>query len=257
MSNLRSKRVLVPALAVAVTAVGAGAWTAAAQTDDVRGSERDQVVSAVADAVTDGQVTDVETSDDPGEAYDVEVRLPNGSEVDLALNQDLAVVSREDENRDDDDDRDDDRDYDRVLDAGARERAEQAALEAVGSGTMTDVEASDDPGEAYDVEVRLPDGSEVDLALDENFAVVSRVDDDRNDRDDRQETDDDRVLDAGERERAEQAALEAVGSGTTTDVEASDDRDATYEVEVVDADGVEWHVDLDAAFDVVDQRQDR
>ncbi|PRZ14225.1 PepSY domain-containing protein [Nesterenkonia sandarakina] len=172
MSNLRSKRVLVPAIAaVTVTAVGAGAWTAIAQTDDVRGSERDQVVAAVADAVADGQVTDVETSDDRGVTYEVEVRLPDGSEVDLALDADFAVVSREADDRDD--------------------------------------------------------------------------------------NDDDRVPAAGDRQRAEQAALEAVGSGTATDVEASDDRGVTYEVEVVDADGVEWHVDLDAAFDVVDQRQDR
>ena len=256
MSNLRSKRILIPAVAaITVTAVGAGAWTAIAQTDDVRGSERDQVVAAVADAVTDGQVTDVEASDDPGEAYDVEVRMPDGSEVDLALDQDLAVVSREDDARDERDDADDDR----VMAAGDRERAEQAALEAVGSGTVTDVEASDDRGVTYEVEVVDADGVERHVDLDQNFAVVSLKDDDRDDRDERDDAydRDDRVLDAGDRERAEQAALEAVDSGTVTDVEASDDKGVTYEVEVVDTDGVEWHVDLDDAFDVLDQRQDR
>ena len=49
-THLRSKRVLVPAIAaVTVTAVGGGAWAAIAPTDDVRGSERDRVVAAVAD----------------------------------------------------------------------------------------------------------------------------------------------------------------------------------------------------------------
>lgn len=98
MSNLRSKHVLVPAIAaVTVTAVGAGAWTAIAQTDDVRGSERDQVVAAVADAVADGQVTDVEASDDRGVTYEVEVVDADGVEWHVDLD---AAFDVEDQRQD-------------------------------------------------------------------------------------------------------------------------------------------------------------
>jgi len=50
-------------------------------------------------------------------------------------------------------------------------RAEAAALEHTGSGTVTETEAGDD-GAAYGVEVRLAGGSEVEVQLDEQFRVV-------------------------------------------------------------------------------------
>ena len=37
---------------------------------------------------------------------------------------------------------------------------------------MTDAETSDDADHAYDVEVRLDDGTEVDIDLDASFGVV-------------------------------------------------------------------------------------
>ena len=39
-----------------------------------------------------------------------------------------------------------------------RDRVGAAAVEAAGGGTAVDVEASDDRGEAYEVEVRMDDG---------------------------------------------------------------------------------------------------
>ena len=62
---------------------------------------------------------------------------------------------------------------------------------------------------------------------------------------------DDRALSAAERTSAEQAALDAVGGGTVTDLDASDDRGEAYEVEVRKANGTEWDVTLDAAFKVL------
>jgi uncharacterized membrane protein YkoI len=53
------------------------------------------------------------------------------------------------------------------------QRASDAAIAAAGGGTVTDAERSDDPGHAFDVEVRLVDGSEVDVDLDANFGVLS------------------------------------------------------------------------------------
>lgn len=58
-----------------------------------------------------------------------------------------------------------------------RERAEAAALEAVGGGTVTEVEIGDD-GAAYGVEIRLDDGSQVEVNLDESFAVIGTEADD-------------------------------------------------------------------------------
>ncbi|WP_030483903.1 PepSY domain-containing protein [Nocardioides aequoreus] len=179
--NFRSKRVLVPAALTAVLVGGGAVWATTASADDVRGSERDRVVTAALEAVPDGEAAQVETSDDPGEAYEVEVFRADGTEVDLALDADLAVVSRHDDTDDDRDDWDDTRDDrdadDRVLSATERERAEQAALAAVDGGVVTVVEASDDRGVAYEVEVVERDGTEHDVDLDTTYDVVDqRVD---------------------------------------------------------------------------------
>ena len=50
-------------------------------------------------------------------------------------------------------------------------RAIQAALGLTGGGKVVEVDRSDDPGEAYELEV-VRDGREVDVALDERFRVV-------------------------------------------------------------------------------------
>jgi uncharacterized membrane protein YkoI len=58
-----------------------------------------------------------------------------------------------------------------------RSKAEKAALatpEAKG-GTVTDVERSNDADHAYEVDVQLADGTDVDVELDESFSVT-RVD---------------------------------------------------------------------------------
>lgn len=179
IDKLRSKRILLPSIAVvAVLAVGGTAWTATAD-NDVEGDERDRVASAATDAAGGGRAIDVETSDDAGEAYEVEVRLADGTEVDLALDEDLQVVSREtdddgSDDRDDRDDRDDTDADDRVLTAAERASAEEAALAAVGGGTLLDLEASDDPGVAYEAEVLDKDNQEWDVDLDASFTVIDK-----------------------------------------------------------------------------------
>ena len=65
------------------------------------------------------------------------------------------------------------------------------------------------------------------------------------------------MLSTSERAAAGKAATDAVGGGTVTDVEASDDRGVAYEVEVQLPDGTEWDVDLDSAFAVVHKSIDR
>jgi hypothetical protein len=57
------------------------------------------------------------------------------------------------------------------------DRATAAALEHTGGGTVTETESGDD-GAAYGVEVRLADGSQVEVNLDENFKVIGEEADD-------------------------------------------------------------------------------
>ena len=50
--------------------------------------------------------------------------------------------------------------------------ATEAALEATGGGTANSVETDNEDGATYEVEVTKPDGTTVDVRLDENFEVV-------------------------------------------------------------------------------------
>ena len=54
---------------------------------------------------------------------------------------------------------------------GALDRASKVALKEVGGGRVTETEAGDEEG-AYEVEVTKADGSQVDVHLDESFAVI-------------------------------------------------------------------------------------
>src|SRR5262245_19195237 len=53
------------------------------------------------------------------------------------------------------------------------DRATSAALSQTGGGRVTETEAGDD-GAAYSVEVRLDDGSQVEISLDASFKVIGR-----------------------------------------------------------------------------------
>jgi uncharacterized membrane protein YkoI len=68
-------------------------------------------------------------------------------------------------------------DDDRPLSGTSLEKATAAALAHTGGGTVTETEVGDD-GAAYGVEIRLPDGRQVEVNLDENFVVVGQENDD-------------------------------------------------------------------------------
>ena len=55
-------------------------------------------------------------------------------------------------------------------------KAKAAALAETGGGRVTGTEAGDEES-AYEVEVTLPDGNQVDVQLDKSFAVVGSKDD--------------------------------------------------------------------------------
>ena len=68
--------------------------------------------------------------------------------------------------------------HEQVTDRATADRAERAALQAAGPGTVTEVERADEGESGYEVEVRRADGSFVEVSLDRDFGVVSTEDDD-------------------------------------------------------------------------------
>jgi hypothetical protein len=74
-------------------------------------------------------------------------------------------------------------DDDKPLTGSAREKAVAAALAHTGGGTVTETERGDD-GAAYGVEIRLDDGRQVEVVLDENFKVIGEERDDDTGRED-------------------------------------------------------------------------
>jgi len=175
--NALSRKLLIGAAgAVALVAMAAGGGYAITDRDDdnpIPAADRERAEEAALAETGGGTVTDSELDDES--KYEVEVTLEDGNEVDVQLDKDFAVVSSETDGPDDVDDRDDrdDRDDsdDRAISAAERRQAEEAALAETGGGTVTSAEADDRNG--YEVEVTLDDGTEVDVHLDESFAVVS------------------------------------------------------------------------------------
>ncbi len=68
-------------------------------------------------------------------------------------------------------------DDEKPLTGTALEKATAAALDHTGGGTVTETETGDD-GAAYSVEVRLDDGTQVEVNLDQNFHVIGQATDD-------------------------------------------------------------------------------
>jgi uncharacterized membrane protein YkoI len=60
---------------------------------------------------------------------------------------------------------------DHPIEGQALQKAEQAALDETGGGTVTETEVGDEES-YYEVEVTLDDGSQVDVQLDRDFQVV-------------------------------------------------------------------------------------
>jgi uncharacterized membrane protein YkoI len=166
----RTTKLITGAAMVAVL-TGAGVSYAVAQ-DSGAEPIRDPDLQRASDAAiaeAGGTVVGVETDDG---RYEVEVRLDDGTEIDVDLDPDFRVLSTEADRDDDGADRDDDG---AGLDDATRQRVGDAAMAAVGGGTVVGVEP-DDGG--YDVEVRLADGSEVDVDLAADLTVLRTEDDD-------------------------------------------------------------------------------
>lgn len=80
-------------------------------------------------------------------------------------------------------------DDDQPLTGSALDRATAAALAHTGGGTVIETEVGDD-GAAYGVEIRLDDGSVVEVSLDSSFRVIGDAADDDGSGDDAGAADD-------------------------------------------------------------------
>ncbi|MET0990037.1 MAG: PepSY domain-containing protein [Glaciihabitans sp.] len=151
--------------------------------------------SEAALAEVDGTVVEAEKTDELGHSYVVEVRGATGDDTEVALDENYEVVWVEADNDDsatsavtpgtttdetpaatqpgavDADDV--------PLTDAERTSAQDAALAQVGSGTVTDIDRSDDSTHAFEVEVTRDDGTDVDVLLNAEFGVVG-VDEDNN-----------------------------------------------------------------------------
>jgi uncharacterized membrane protein YkoI len=214
-------------------AVGAATAVAADPGDTgLTATDLQQASEAAVDAAGGGRVTDVDVD---GTAYEIEVTRDDGTEVTVLLDADRTVVRTSAEPRDTDDG---------AATATDLQGAADAALEAAGGGRVTDSEADDD-GTGYEVEVTRDDGTEVDVRIGPDLTVLATS---------VEEPDPgDRPLTGTELERAAAAALDAAGGGRVSDTEAEG---SGYEIEVVQDDGTEVDVELDAAFTVLELSRD-
>ena len=123
-------------------------------------------------------------------------------------------------------------------------RAVDAALAETGEGVVTSYEVE---RTGYDVEVRLADGSDVDVDLDADFAVV-RV------RPDTERDDAEQITQPTDLAAAYDAVVAEVAGGTVVSIELDDD--GGYDADVTLDDGSEVEVHLDDASDVVRTERD-
>lgn len=92
----RTTWITTGALAVVVIGAGTGMGLAAAGDDDepLTGSTLDSAVDAALAETGGGTVTETEIGDD-GAAYSVEVRLDDGRQVEVNLDEDFDVIGQE------------------------------------------------------------------------------------------------------------------------------------------------------------------
>lgn len=151
---------------------------------------------------------------------------------------------------------------DDALSASDRQKASAAALAYVGGGAVTDADRGDgDDPFAFEVEVTLPNGTDIDVELDEAFKVTNSppkaadfadpaATPSASESTPSPSADDDQPLTGDTLKKASDAALKATGGGTVTETSGSDDADHVYEVDVDLANGEDVTVELDDAFKV-------
>ncbi|MBA3288842.1 MAG: PepSY domain-containing protein [Acidimicrobiia bacterium] len=107
---MKRTRIIV-GVAVAAVALGTGVSYAVAQSDDdgteqrIVGADLERATAAALASTGGGRVTGTEVGDEES-YYEVEVTLDDGSQVDVQLDRDFAVVGSSADHEDDTSDRD-------------------------------------------------------------------------------------------------------------------------------------------------------
>jgi uncharacterized membrane protein YkoI len=166
---MRRKFVVITGVAAAAVVLGGATVAGAANTlsgDDqpLSGTELQQAGDAALAHTGGGTVTEAEVENGPGSAYEVEVRRPDGSQVEVNLDSSYKVSGVEGPEHDDDS-------SGLALNAADRDKAASAALAKVGQGTVSEVERE---GGAYEVEIRLDNGSEVEVQVGTDFQALNQ-----------------------------------------------------------------------------------
>ncbi|WP_130177081.1 PepSY domain-containing protein [Cryobacterium sp. SO1] len=174
---MKKKTLWITGAAVAAVLVVGGAGLAVADPSGgpFDGSTRDKASTAALDAVGSGTGTDAGSGDDAGSADYSGSPDDSGSTHDSGSSDDSDSANDSGSSDDSDSaDTDDSGDLG-ALSAADRDAATAAALATLPAGTVgtiTEVEQSDDFDYAYEVEITLDNGQDVDVELDASFAVV-------------------------------------------------------------------------------------
>jgi uncharacterized membrane protein YkoI len=180
--NWRPKYVVAGGAAAALAIVGGVAASGMGGDDEpLTGDTLARASEAALAHTGGGEVIETETEDEGNIAYSVDVRLTDGSVVEVDLDSSFQVVG----------DEPDDEGGDQALTGATLEQASAAALAHTGGGEVVETEAEGGGDVAYSVDVRLEDGSEVEVDLDESFQVVRSEPDGPDGDDDDDEDDDD------------------------------------------------------------------
>lgn len=160
------KTLLIGGIAAAAAAISGASIAAAGTTpgDDqpLSGTALQQASDAAIARTGPGTVTSAQTDNDANTSYEVNVQLNSGGRVEVELDGSFQVVSVEGQ----------DDDSGQPLSTADRDKAGQAALAKVGQGRVGETERENEGGSAYEVEIILPDGSEVDVELGADFQVL-------------------------------------------------------------------------------------
>ena len=184
------RMMIAGAAAVAVVgAVGGVAVATSGDDESVTGPGADQATRVALKATGGGTANSVERDDENNATWEVEVTKPNGETVDVRLDESFAVVVIEGDSEASDDDADDQGEShddeadesgpdDDAGDAGDNvsgpdaSRAGQVAIEAAGGGKVIEVDQDNENGAVWEVEVQRPDGTTVDVKVDQDFKAL-------------------------------------------------------------------------------------
>jgi uncharacterized membrane protein YkoI len=164
---MRKKTMLITGVAAAAVILGGATVAVAASTlanDDqtLSGTELQQASDAALAKTGGGTVLKAETDDG---SYEVDVLRPDGAKVEVKVDRSFQATV---------DGTDDDHSNRAALSATDRDRAANAALARVGQGTVSEVERKNKGGAAYEVEVNLADGSQVEVQVGADFQVLGQ-----------------------------------------------------------------------------------